>query len=121
MARKWLTSASRRDLGRRASGQRSPGMLFWPGLSADRAGGTRGSACWRTRADPDRSRSPVATRTGRRLVFSRGWPRVRARPFVAWSRHLPTVLAIARRMLRDDAEAEDVAQETMLRLWRNAA
>jgi RNA polymerase sigma-70 factor (ECF subfamily) len=36
-------------------------------------------------------------------------------------RHLPTVLAIGRRMLRDDAEAEDVAQETMLRLWRNAA
>jgi len=36
-------------------------------------------------------------------------------------RHLPTVLAIARRMLRDDAEAEDVAQDTMLRLWRNAA
>ena len=31
-------------------------------------------------------------------------------------RHLPTVLAIARRMLRDDAEAEDVAQETLLRL-----
>ncbi len=29
-------------------------------------------------------------------------------------RHLPTVLAIARRMLRDDAEAEDVAQETLL-------
>ena len=36
-------------------------------------------------------------------------------------RHLPTVLAIARRMLKDDAEAEDVAQETLLRLWRNAA
>jgi len=36
-------------------------------------------------------------------------------------RHLPTVLAIARRMLHDDAEAEDVAQETLLRLWRNAA
>src|SRR5205809_6709569 len=36
-------------------------------------------------------------------------------------RHLSAVLALARRMLRDDAEAEDVAQETMLRLWRNAA
>jgi RNA polymerase sigma-70 factor (ECF subfamily) len=36
-------------------------------------------------------------------------------------RHLPMVLGIARRMLRDDAEAEDVAQEAMLRLWRNAA
>jgi RNA polymerase sigma-70 factor (ECF subfamily) len=35
-------------------------------------------------------------------------------------RHLSGVLIIARRMLRDDAEAEDVAQEAMLRLWRVA-
>ncbi|MGQ0674159.1 MAG: sigma-70 family RNA polymerase sigma factor [Hyphomicrobium sp.] len=34
-------------------------------------------------------------------------------------RHLSSVLATARRMLRDDAEAEDVAQEAMLRLWRS--
>jgi RNA polymerase sigma-70 factor (ECF subfamily) len=33
-------------------------------------------------------------------------------------RHLGGVLALARRMLHDDAEAEDVAQEAMLRLWR---
>lgn len=36
-------------------------------------------------------------------------------------RHLSSVIGIARRMLRDDAEAEDVAQETMLRLWRSAS
>lgn len=34
-------------------------------------------------------------------------------------RHLPALLGIARRMLRDDAEAEDVAQEAMLRLWQS--
>ncbi|RTL69969.1 MAG: sigma-70 family RNA polymerase sigma factor [Hyphomicrobiales bacterium] len=35
-------------------------------------------------------------------------------------RHLPALLGIARRMLRDEAEAEDLAQEALLRLWRNA-
>ena len=33
-------------------------------------------------------------------------------------RHLASITSIARRMLRDDAEAEDVAQEAFLRLWR---
>ncbi len=35
-------------------------------------------------------------------------------------RHAPRVLALARRMLGDPSEAEDVAQEAMLRLWRAA-
>ncbi|MGP1273930.1 MAG: RNA polymerase sigma factor [Caulobacterales bacterium] len=38
--------------------------------------------------------------------------------FVA--RTLPQITGIARRMLGDGAEAEDVAQETYLRVWRNA-
>jgi len=35
-------------------------------------------------------------------------------------RHAPRVLALARRMLKDAAEAEDVTQEAMLRLWKIA-
>jgi RNA polymerase sigma-70 factor, ECF subfamily len=34
---------------------------------------------------------------------------------------LPRVLALATRMLGDRAEAEDVAQETFVRLWKHAA
>lgn len=36
-------------------------------------------------------------------------------------RHLPGILTLARRMLKDDAEADDVAQEALLRLWRAGA
>ena len=36
-------------------------------------------------------------------------------------RHLPRMVATARRLLGGDADAEDVAQEAALRLWRNSA
>ena len=36
-------------------------------------------------------------------------------------RHLHSVYKVALRILADTAEAEDVAQETMLKLWRSAA
>lgn len=37
------------------------------------------------------------------------------------AQHLGAVLATARGILKDEAEAEDVAQDAMLRLWRSAA
>ncbi len=36
------------------------------------------------------------------------------------SRKLPKLLSLARRMLNDAAEAEDVAQETLMRTWKQA-
>ena len=36
------------------------------------------------------------------------------------SRKLPRILSLAQRMLGDAVEAEDVAQETMLKAWRQA-
>ena len=40
---------------------------------------------------------------------------------VLTARHAGRVLALANRMLKDSAEAEDVTQEAMLRLWKNAS
>src|SRR5690554_3791624 len=50
-------------------------------------------------------------------LYARGDP-VAARLLAA--RHLPVVLGYAARLLGDRAEAEDVSQEAMLRLWRIA-
>ena len=36
-------------------------------------------------------------------------------------RHLGSIVTLARRMLKDEAEAEDIAQEALLRLWRTGA
>lgn len=51
--------------------------------------------------------------------------RIRGRDQAAFrllaDRHMPRILTLARRMLRDPSEADDVAQETFLRLWRNAS
>ncbi len=38
---------------------------------------------------------------------------------IVCDRHLGPVTGLARRILGDDAEAEDIAQETFLRLWRS--
>ncbi len=52
----------------------------------------------------------------------RRFARAIKRPFARWSSAIcRALLSVARRLLGNDAEAEDVAQETALRLWRNAA
>lgn len=51
------------------------------------------------------------------LAFAAG-DRLVARDLVA--RLAPRILAVTRRLLRDAAEAEDVTQEALLRLWRIA-
>ncbi|MDE2181641.1 MAG: RNA polymerase sigma factor [Alphaproteobacteria bacterium] len=45
----------------------------------------------------------------------------RAAAQVLMARHLPRMLALARRMLPERAEAEDIVQESFLKLWTNAA
>ncbi len=51
--------------------------------------------------------------------------RLRARDATAFrvlvDRHMPVLLGVARRILRDEAEAEDVVQEAFVRLWQNGA
>lgn len=68
----------------------------------------------RMRNGPDREGEPDAQLLRR---YAAG-DQAAARTLTA--RHAPRILALARRMLGDAAEAEDVTQETMLRLWRMA-
>lgn len=67
---------------------------------------------------PRRNRNPERTCDTALLAGYADGDRYAARELTA--RHLPRVLGFAARMLDDPAEAEDVAQEVMLRLWRIA-
>ena len=64
--------------------------------------------------EPGREASPDAVLVARYAAGDQS----AARALTA--RHAPRVYALARRMLADTAEAEDVTQEAMLRLWRAA-
>lgn len=69
--------------------------------------------------DPDLPHySPVASEADLLSATARGDS---AAFSVLVNAHLGAAVGTARRMLGDAAEAEDVAQEAMLRLWRNAA
>jgi RNA polymerase sigma-70 factor (ECF subfamily) len=66
--------------------------------------------------------SPTADASADDKELVAGIVRRDARLFrVLVERHLPALLAVARRLLADDAEAEDVAQEAFVRLWQSAA
>lgn len=75
--------------------------------SSDRAAIVKGG--WMTTAEDDRA------------LLARLADRDAGAFRVLVERHLPAVLGTARRMLRDEAEAEDVAQECLVRLWQNGS
>ena len=62
--------------------------------------------------------APVAADDGRLLRRTIGGDEAAVRRLV--ERHLPRVVAVARRMLGDASEADDVAQETFLALVERA-
>lgn len=71
---------------------------------------------------PDLEPSKVNTAGEREAVLLAAVARGEQRAFrVLVDAHLGAMLAVGRRILGDAAEAEDVAQEAMVRLWRNAA
>jgi RNA polymerase sigma-70 factor, ECF subfamily len=77
-------------------------------------------AATRVNSDPEAvDRAEAAREEAELVVRAAGGDASAFRDLTA--RHLKSVVAIARRMLRDDAEAEDVAQEAFLRLWRSGA
>ena len=72
----------------------------------------------RTETGAERGRGPAVGGPDERALVAEAAAGHEPAFRVLIQRHLPSVTAIARRMLRDDAEAEDVAQEAFLRLWR---
>lgn len=71
-------------------------------------------------ADAAKGRDDAATFDEAGLVAAAGRGDARAFRLLV-QRYLPALLASARRLLRDEAEAEDVAQEALLRLWRDGS
>jgi RNA polymerase sigma-70 factor, ECF subfamily len=80
-----------------------------------------GVAAIRTETGGERGRGPAVGGLDERALVAEVAAGHEPAFRVLIGRHLPSVTAIARRMLRDDAEAEDVAQEAFLRLWRLGA
>ena len=91
-------------LGALALNPARPGWANWSSIRRERLN----EAGLATSADPDED---LVRRVGQ------GDPAA-VQAMVA--RKLPRMLALAQRMLSDPAEAEDVAQEAMLRAWRQA-
>lgn len=101
-------------MSRAGSAYFTPGLVRWQPVMEARLARDHDSAM--------RGRAPSAASSLDDAALLAGLARGEAEAFRALvSRHLPAVLAVARRILRDDAEAEDIAQEAMLRMWKTGA
>jgi len=78
-------------------------------------------AAIKTDGSPAKPRPSAETRNDEAVLVAEVGAGDRHAFGVLMERHLGSIVSVARRMLRDDAEAEDAAQETFLRLWRSGA
>jgi len=76
-------------------------------------------AAIKTDGSPAKPRPSAETRNDEAILVAEVGAGDRHAFGVLMERHLGSIVSVARRMLRDDAEAEDAAQETFLRLWRS--
>lgn len=76
-------------------------------------------AAIKTDGSPAKPRPSAETRNDEAVLVAEVGAGDRHAFGVLMERHLGSIVSVARRMLRDDAEAEDAAQETFLRLWRS--
>lgn len=112
---RWLSGSDQAELGRAAGHRLSPRSG-----ARERPHELTSVSAGRGRSGLARATTDVQGEDGDAVLLERFASGDQSAARVLTDRLLPGVLRHAWRVLGDQAEAEDVAQEAMLRLWRNA-